>query len=285
MKRQVCYLMSGCAHLPYLVVSLHTLRRHWKGDVAVYAWPESWPLALRIGEDLRLNLTDVRRREAEYSRRNSQFFDKIALFQTFPEDTVSLYLDADTTVHSDINPLFDAAEQYGFCATQFNSWTTAGRIIGGRVRSLLEFPEIDPQAIRDTVEYEWPSVNGGVWACKSSSPVLPLWLRWSLAANATFIPDEKVLHVMQPLFVPRRQMTVLCEDGRYNSSTHNQSPHLPDDRVVIYHGHGDSFVRPQKSPRGYAMWWPLYQECLEQNIGGIADWRKDIQNKWMDKLE
>lgn len=282
MKRQITYLISGEPHLPYLVASLYTLRRHWTGDVVIHAWPESYNLAVRIGGDPRLGIADVRKRERQYKRRNAQFFDKINLFQTLDAD-VALYLDCDTTVHGDIELLFDAAAEHGFAATQFNDWTTADRKIRGRIESLRQFPDIDPVWISATLGRAWPSVNGGVWACRPDSPVLPVWEAWSLAAKATFIPDEKVLHVLQAKF--NRCMTTVCGDGRWNSSPKFQSKTLADCDVVIRHYHGDSCVRPSKSKKGFDLWRPLFDECLYANLGGVRDWYLKVGNRWIDELE
>lgn len=42
---------------------------------------------------------------------------------------------------------------------------------------------------------------------------------------------------------------------------------------------------PDKSPKGYSMWWPRWQECLEMNLGGVQDWQDKTGNKWLKKLK
>ncbi len=42
MKNRVFYVMSGPAHLPYLLASLKTLREHYDGEIVVFAWEESF---------------------------------------------------------------------------------------------------------------------------------------------------------------------------------------------------------------------------------------------------
>jgi len=187
------------------------------------------------------------------------------------------------TVHGDLAPVFDAAERHGFAATQFCDWITTGRRVGGRIKNLREFPEIDQTLVDDVLSYPWPSVNGGVWAARPESPVLPLWYEWTYAARSLFIADEKVLHILQPKFIPQRQMTTVCEAGRFNCSVMYQSGLLLDDDVVVRHFHGDSGVRIQKSPKGWALWHPIFQECLQQNIGGMREWIGQIKNKHMRK--
>jgi 16S rRNA A1518/A1519 N6-dimethyltransferase RsmA/KsgA/DIM1 with predicted DNA glycosylase/AP lyase activity len=54
-ERTVVYLMSFPAHAPYLATSLLTLRRHWAGNVEVYAWKESIDIARALCHDKRIN--------------------------------------------------------------------------------------------------------------------------------------------------------------------------------------------------------------------------------------
>ena len=51
MTRRVVYLMSGPAHMPYLVCSLWTLRQHWDGEIVVVAWPNSIELVEEVARD------------------------------------------------------------------------------------------------------------------------------------------------------------------------------------------------------------------------------------------
>ena len=286
MSRTVFYLMSGAAHAPYLVVSLYTLRQFWDGPIELYCWPESVHIGEYIGADNRLDITVVERKP-QYRRDdgiggNSQFLDKIDLTRKLTCD-VSLYLDLDTSIHGDLIPLFEAAEEYGFAATQWNNWTTANGIAHKRVKELYNIQAIPNDLVDKIVNSKWPSVNGGVWAAQPKSPVLSMWHAWTLACRNLFIADERCLHVLQALFCPTKQMVTLCEEGRYNSSPRYQA--VPDDQVVVRHYHGDSNVRPKKSQRGFELWWPLYLECRLKNIGGINDWRGLVENKYLDPLE
>lgn len=281
MNRQVVYLMSGPAHLPYLVPSLYTLRQHWDGDVCVHAFPESWDYVQQVAADTQLGITaKLVEQPLRFKRgKNEQFINKIKLLQSLFADVV-VYLDADTTIHGNIDLLFDRGWQSGFLATQFNRWLSTGSIIRNRLNRLLDCDKICQESLREVLTNAHPSLNGGVVACRPCSPVLPLWLDWSLSSQHVFICDEAVLHVLQA-YVPKDQFGVV-EGGRYNCS-HKYQHEIED--VVIYHYHGDSNVRPDKSPKAYAMWWPLYQKCLELNVGNIQHWHHKIENGWITKLE
>ncbi len=285
---QVTYLMSGQAHLPYLVASVYTLRKYWSGTIAIYAWPESFDLVRKIACDGRLGCSYYPRtpkyRKKDGVGSNSQFIDKIALAQELHCD-ISMYLDADTTVHGLIDRLFESAEHYGFVATQWNNWTTERGHAHRRVSELRDIEGIPNNLIDQVTSKRWPSVNGGVWAAWPCSDVLPRWHEWTLKCSKLFIADERVLHLMMVNFVSQHLMTVMTDNGRWNCSPKFQPEDLPDEDVIIRHYHGDSNVRPDKSQRGWDLWRPIFQECLELNIGGMADWHKDIGNKWLKKLE
>ncbi|MCK9570126.1 hypothetical protein M0R72_14375 [Candidatus Pacearchaeota archaeon] len=281
---RVCYLMSGPAHLPYLLVSLHTLRKHWDGEVVVFAYPESFNIVKLIAQDEKLNI-EVQKWEPTYKEKNSQFINKILMVQSFAqqeESGVVLYLDADTTIHGCLDRLFDGALLHGFAATQFSGWNTLGGTMQKRLQSLADFPEIDKRYLAQVMDNEYPSVNGGVWCAKPESQVLQTWFDWSWAARSTFICDEKVLHLMVPKYSPE-ELIVL--PGRFNCSPKYQPIDLANEDVVIYHYHGDCCVRPNKSSRGFEVWWGLYQHCLQNGVGHINRWMGRIKdNRWINEM-
>jgi hypothetical protein len=280
--RRVIYLLSHPAHAPYAVVSINSLRKHWQGIVHLYSWKESWKIAQQIAADPRLDVWALLR-EPDYRGHCDQFMDKIKLVQGMDTDDAVLYLDADTTVHGWIDPLFDAAETHGFAATQFGDWTTQTRKIQGRLAELGAYPVIDKDLLAYTLAATLPSVNGGVWAAKPASPVLTPWYEWSMAVKGLFIADERILHLMATRYCATSDMRVL--DCRWNCSPVYQPDSIADADVRIRHYHGDSNVRPEKSPKGHAIWWPLYQEALRLDLGGIRSWHGSTGNRFLSQLE
>jgi len=283
MKRQVVYLMSGPSFLPQLVVSLATLRQHWQGMVTVYAWKDSIDLVRRIGEDDRLGI-QVKERTPflKAGRKKWQFIDKINLMSTLETD-VALYLDADTTVHNPIDEIFSVAFDYSFVSTQFSGWTTKMARIQKRVRKLRGKEGIDQELLEEILNGNFPSPNGGVFACIPTSQILDIWFHWTEKVMDIFIPDETVLHLLQQAYF--RCVKVMEEQGKWNCSPKFLPKKLKTEDVVIYHHHGQSSIRPEKSKQSVGMWWPLYEQCLEENVGGMQEWRNQIGNKRMDKME
>jgi len=295
-KKRVAYLMSGNAHMPYLVASLWTLRRYWDGEVVICAWPECFEIAKKIAADPRLKIADVRKREPAVRKgKSQQSMDKIQMVKSMQDEVdVVMYIDADTTIHNPIGALMDFGYEYGFAATQFCDWVTTGSKISARLKRLRDYPIIDQTMLETLIANDWPSVNSGVFAACPDSVVLDVYYEWTASAAGSlpddkkgagiFIADEVVLHVMQPRFVKGGFVTI-C-GGQWNCSAKFQPESLHDDKVIVYHYHGNSNVQPEKkSQRGFDLWWPIYQDCLRRNVGGIQDWRKDISNKYLDPLE
>lgn len=290
MRHSVVYLMSHTAHLPYLIVSLKTLREHWCGRVRVYAWPESIDLVREIAKDERLSivaeLSDPEyraRRDEGMQGKNDQFLHKIRLTRSIQDVDMVLYLDADTSMHGSLAPLFSTAQGCGFVATRFSSWTTAGGVVQARIKRLREFPKINQKCIEDVLQHPWTSVNGGVFCCSPQSDVLRVWEEWTWEARHVFIADEAALHVLQPLFGQLGQMYT-WPDGRFNCSCNPKwlPKNLSENEIVIWHYHGDQNVRPSKfNGAGMKRWWPLWETCLAENYGNCQGWAPCKENGWL----
>jgi hypothetical protein len=288
---RIVYLMSNPAHCPYLVTSLKTLRNHYGGQVVVHAWPASMDICEQIAKDSRLDITVSPRFEETKvkKRRNAQFTDKISLMQCEARNgngLVVMYLDADTIIAGSMDTLFDIGSQHEMVATQFNEWTTNGRVIQARLRRMLEFPEIDAGMVNSLLSEAHPSVNGGVFTVRSgSTEVLDLWYKWTLAANDIFICDEAVLHLMQKAF-SSDQLRILL-GGAYNCSARVKlrPKGLKESEIRVFHGHGNSFTRPKKCPIGSEMWWKHYLDAYDKNYGNINDWGRSCLGKHLKRME
>ena len=303
MRRCVCYLVSGGGHLPYLATSLYTLRRYWSGMVHIYAWPESYEIANRIASDplLYAFCTEIKP-EQRCRLIGGQPFDRIRIMQDALKKQSGIYLDCDTVVSGDITPLFILAETFGFVFTQFCKWVSTGKIIRERVSRLIGIEGIPQDAVQRVLEWPMPSVNTGIFACKPGSPVLDEWYGYIEVAKHLFIGDEISAHALASKYIdPDQVRTVqwrpvgtlttsggevsIAGGGIWNCSPKLQPTDLPDDQVRIWHGHGDCFTRPNKSPIGAAMWWPLFEEVYQTNIGGIQDWAGAIQHKFFQTMK
>lgn len=112
--------------------------------------------------------------------------------------------------------------------------------------------------------------------------MLSRWLQWTLAVRDLFIADETVLHAIVAYYEVSGLVAVAV-DG-WNCSPKHKPETLPDDQVRIWHFHGDSNVRPEKSLKGHELWYPAFAECLADNTAEIQDWIDGIDNKHLAKL-
>lgn len=289
LDRSVNYLMSGDAHAAYLVVSLRSLRRHYTGKVTVWAYPESIDTVRLIAGDFSL---DIRARQWDpiYRGKNGQFFNKLSLLEILP-DGANLYLDADTMINASVDSLFKSIEQYGFVATQFGTWVSTGRTIAKRVSRLTGRYPIDQEALKRVLETAYPSVNGGVVGCRPQSSALQIWKAWTEQLLDIFIADETVLHAVMGKFNGPDEALwehfLVLLGGRFNCSPKYQPAGLPDSEVAIWHFHGDSNTRPDKSKKGFDLWYPEYRDCVEKNVGFINTWLAAArdQNRFLKALD
>lgn len=277
------FLITGPAHLPYAVVVLRSLRRHFNGRVILYAWPQSYGIAKEIGNESTLGV-EVRERKPTYTRKNAQEIDKMKiLIEDFPNQPI-IYLDADLLIMKPIHQLADMAENVGFCAVQFCDWyVKTNGVTGNRVKRMLGVEGIDQECVRKSLLPISYSVNSGVFAA-CDTDIVEQWLDWTQKCKHIFIAGETALHAIIQRYEPEKRITVA--PGYYNCSAKYQAKtSIKEEDVAIWHFHGDSAVRPKKTEKGLQLWWPEYQACLSDNVGGIADWKDSCNNEFIESLE
>lgn len=281
-NKTIFYHVSGRPHLPYLVVSLHTLRQYWDGEIRVYAWPESIETVRQIGIDKTLDIWPIADPCIEGRTKGSYYLPKIRIAQKLHDCNVALYLDCDTSIAGPLNGLFDAAEKKGFACTQFNKWKSTQRVIQNRLGRLRKFDAIPGDALDELAKEGWPSLNCGIWATQPNSKILPVWYDYTALSRGIFIPDEMCLHILM-VTMPNDMQVI---SGRYNTSPKYQS--FPDDEIKVWHYHGDLAVRMKangiKSFEGYQRWFQLFEEVCQRNIGGINEWLPTCGNASLFEL-
>ena len=238
-----------------------------------------------IARDKQLNIIPCEH-TPEYRGKNDQFLAKMRVMaqQEYGDQKfgAKLYLDADTTVHGPLDELFQPLEgSYGkqFVATQFCNWTTNSNLIRNRIRPLLDRESGMPKdLIYKCLNESVTSVNGGIWACRPETYLLPLWYRWTWDARKVFIADEAVLHILC-LFDQTNIVTL--HGGKFNYSYKFLNFDLVRPHIVHYHGNG--CVRPKKNPKGHNAWRRIYNACVHGNVGYLRDWQTRCPNKYLNE--
>jgi len=280
-NRVVASLCTGPAHVVYELVKLQTLRQHWDGPTVVHCSQDDTAALLDPAcrefdcELRRVELIEVAKKS------NQQFSSKVAFFAdgTFPGKHC-LYLDSDLIICDRLTELFEQAEEYGVCLTQFCEWRTGGNgLIAKRIRKWVEVDPTAEEIAERTIAGNYPSPNGGIVCGRVGAGEFVHWLAWCKRGMQTFINDETALQMLYPIWAERGAATML-EGGTFNCSPKHKPPSLSWSDVVICHGHGDSFVRPNK--QGVSHWLPIFNACLRDNVGGCAEWDLfALGNKWI----
>ena len=277
MNRGIIYLLTGPAHAARAVVSLWSLRRHYDGPITLYTThSESHEVGRRCAADGRLGI-EHRATEQVAARKNSSFLTKVRLVTEAPYD-VTAYLDADTVVAGGIAELLDVSEADQCHVTQFSDWQTCGRTLRKRINAWrgLRQDRYDPAWLEGLVDEALrpaPAINSGVVAFRRDAAILGPWRELTEVGRSMFICDEIALQLVLPRF-PHKVL-----DCRWNCS-----PLYGVNRSAarIWHLHGEKHV---SRPACRAIWLPLYQQCLQANVAGLAEWAPGADKRLRRYLE
>lgn len=257
----VLFVVSGRKHLNVLVVAIWSLRRHWQGPIHVAVGDEhAEPVVRLIAKDKRLDglygdITWKRWQPPTGNHgdgyRQKTFMDGLTIFGS------TIFLDADTLVRGSIEPLF-TPKPYGVTLTQFADWKSNGRKISGRIEGWKDVAAGDVAKMQAE---PLPAINTGVLSWRWGDEAEAFFREWKelTAKKPVFINDE----LAAQLIFHRHAVRVL--DSRWNCSP------IHDRRKdgVVLHFHGKKHVNREQ---GRAIWLPAYDQCVRENIAGIADW-------------
>lgn len=260
--RGVVYMLTGTAHAAQLAVSLRSLRQHWQGPVAiVVGCTESHYIAERMARDHAWGGLEIVRWDAP-RQRNAGYANKAELPKFSPFQQTA-FLDADTLVVGDIEPIFPQAEGE-LVLTQFCEWVSTGRRIAKRVEAWRGVAEPD---VNRMLRQPWPAINTGVIGFDKLAPFTLRW-RELCQRRLAFICDEIAMQLLFPDFRHR----ILPQ--HYNASptfSPEQWRQPGNTSAVIWHGHGSRFVR-EGGGFGPKLWMPHYAAAVAENFGGLAEW-------------
>lgn len=268
MSAGILFFNHGVRHIARLVVAIHSLRKHWCGEVFVLHTgdPDSAPILKQIDDDRRLGVS-LRRFNMQQLRRNSCYVAKSGLWRHSPFD-VSLLVDSDTMFLRSPQPLLDLVadrEKPGFLVTAFSDWVTNGKTIGGRLRKWhnVKCDGMNVQAMEiESLLKPLPAVNTGVvgWRDdRESLQTLRAWWDLTTAGQRNPFTDELAA-----------QLLIRHYPHQLVAETWNSSVLYAKDRenAAILHMHGGKHLRPEAGGR----WEAEYRECCAAGIAGIEKW-------------
>jgi len=260
----VIYFNHGRKHTVRLAVSMASLRRFHPGAITILDTGASEGVVDRLAADRNI-LAKVQTIPFEVRRRNSCYCAKASLWRYSPYDT-TLFLDADTVVARPVDELFSLAPNYPTLPilTQFSGWTTHGNLVASRIRKWVNKKVTSPtediqEMAKQALHCKLPAVNTGVMAWIEPQSWGGRWEEITHAGWRTPFTDELAMQLLIT------EIPHILLDDRYNCSP-IYGAHKRE--AVIWHMHGNKQCRPEALP----IWWPLYEDCLRENIGGIREW-------------
>ncbi len=259
--RGVLYIVNGTKHLPVLVVSVFTLRKHWLGPIHIAVGDDGLAkdVARLLAKDSRLEgygeITWARW-EPPSGQRGDGWRQK-TLMQPLSRFSSTIFADADTLFRGDIAPLF-TPEPFGVTLTQFADWKSNGRKISGRIDGWKDVAHEDVVTMQSV---PLPAINTGVLSWRRSDVADAFFREWRdlTARKPVFINDE----LAAQLLFHRHNVRVL--DSRWNYSP----IHAKRDDWVVAHFHGKKHVNREQ---GRAIWLPAFDECCRMGIARINEW-------------
>ena len=245
MKRGVIYYAVGDKMAVRQAVSVHSLRKHYDGPVTILsdgAIANAYTHA--IGERYKCDVREVQFHET--TGKNTTYLNACLCAQQSPYDN-TVWIDADTTIHSDFSELFDLSAKHEFAVAHFSNWMTNG----GQIKKRIEnWRGILPDEWIDRAVAFGPAINCGVFACRSDSKLLRDWHKHARKGQHTRIPDEVCCQILiaqpeYPATIGRQEMNCSCKYGGMWAH-----------RAAIMHYHGNKHCRFDDKFSG-----PLYN-CL-----------------------
>jgi hypothetical protein len=267
----VLFLNVGQKHLRNLVVSIYSLRKHYKGPVCVLDGDGETKKALGVDKragDIRFIPFDHER----IAKKNSVYFAKTSMSQRTPFER-TIYLDADTTIHGNIEKLYPDVPQV-INWTQFSDWNTQKT---SRIRSRIQnegWPDLFPTQVAYQLAAPYPAINTGVIGfTRSSEPFMKAW-RENTEKNVSFICDEICAQLLAYEY-PHNIM-----DHTYNASPRFSVDGLglldiETSNVRIMHNHGNKGLK-NGSKIVQAIWLQSYFEAKQQSFFGLDKWDETV---------
>ncbi len=220
-ERGVVYFNVGKACLERLVVSLHSLRQHWRGAVCVLNAGAPDPILERACRNCDALLSVIP---------DTGLRPLVAKVASLPHSPFAetVFLDADTLVVGPLDEFFALLSGAPFVFTRFADWQAGSGIVRKRMDA-WRGSGIVPDALIDRARSH-PAINVGTFAYRKH-PFLEHWREMAAlgAQRRLFIPDEIAAQIHLP------ELDHALAPAEFGVSVrHGRSS--PDNRVIHYHG-------------------------------------------------
>jgi len=216
----VIYFNCGSGAIVRLAVSLHSLRKHWKGEVGLLQMGPLPDVVKNVCDHYKVEVINVP------EQKGNIYLKKIKSNIYSPYQR-SFYIDADTLIVGDISPAFKYIRKYGLVFSNFAEWITTGKTVSKRIRG---WNDICPELIKPALEYGG-AINVGTYGFTKDHPFMDIWIKYTTAGEKkkNFIPDELAAQILAPHF----DHFLLPQDWNISVRYGNMGK---DPKVIHYHG-------------------------------------------------
>lgn len=256
MTEGVIYYNRGFKCVVRLIVSLFSLRKHYKGPITIFM--EGDGLA-QLAEDMRKTFSaDV---IYDANPNTTTYVRAVEVCMKAPYD-INAWIDADTLILGEISEVFEGAKDHDIAIAHFAGWDSFGNQISKRIK---KYEGLVPQEYIEKALAYGPAINCGVYSFPKNSRMLPEWLSVAKKGEKTgmFIPDEVACQVLLPQY--KTKILPL----KYNVSVRHD-PGTKDIRIIHYHG--------RKHCKEYPLcelWIKEFIETLKTDICHIRSWLEE----------
>lgn len=257
MTTGICFFNFGGSCVTRLLVALHTLRQHYKGEITVFLAKED-RFCDAIVEDIHEFDAGVLRFDLEsIARRNLKCCIKPQLFKESPYDH-TLMCDGDLVFRADPSELFAPLEDKGLLVTKFSTWHTDGSRMRRRIARFQEHVAADTWRIaasEDPTYGKIAAINIGVlgWSKDKiqSIPVMTRWTDLTLKTAGSHMADEHAMQVIYPRYAHH------LAGPEWNESCQHPANH-DFSQAKILHFHGNKESEPDRISSRY--WLQAFEE-------------------------
>lgn len=272
MTKGCLFMCFGTKHNGHQVVAFHSLRKHYRGQVAIICDEQNRLNMQKLVDQDSLKATQLVIFKP-YTRHElgagAGYLNKTRLIELSPF-MHSVFLDCDTCTVGDVSPMFPADVEVRL--TQFSDWVTTGNKMAGRIRKWLTAMPAEA-SLHLAVEY--PAINTGVMGLSKLDKKLSQRWQEVTAKNVSFMCDELAMqliflegpHVVMPDYF---NCSPIYSPGRRG---------FDESRVRIWHGHGFKSLR---SPKGLSIWLPEILELWSEGAFGVREAFQE--NRYFSKL-
>jgi hypothetical protein len=263
----VIFMTYGRKHSANLIVAVSTLRDHWRGSVSILCGDsDGLEVGRRIANEFdSINLIEFDRYTSQEYGRGASYHTKTQMGNLSPY-FYSVFLDADTVVTGDIQPLFPEGAEV--VLTQFANWRTTGRAMRKRIEA---WRPVARDEVVTCLSWGYPAINTGVLGfSKTGRLFTDAWAEMS-SRRVSFMCDEIAAQLIF-LGFPHR-----VERDHFNASpVYSEWMKKDSDKAIVIHGHGGKFC---KNEFARSIYLPLVAPLWQSNIAGIKEYSQE-NKRW-----